>query len=158
MEIIRRKTDYAFRLMLNLSINYGKGVVSARILSNEENVSYQLTCKLLQQLHDAGYIKSSMGPKGGYFLSKSPSKISLADIVRIIQSPICLSDCLLGINNCPKKSSCSIHNELNRLGNYIDNFLSNLTLNQLINIRNPEGENKENFLINNDFSKNKLNK
>ena len=157
MEIIRKKTDYAFRLMLNLSINYRKGAVSARILSNEEKVSYQLTCKLLQQLHDAGYIESSMGPKGGYFLSKSPSQISLADIVRVIQSPICLSDCLLGISNCPKKPTCSIHNELHRLGNYIDNFLSNLTLNQLINIRNPDNENKANFLINKEFSKNKLN-
>jgi len=158
MEIIRKKTDYAFRLMLNLSINYGKGAISARILSNEEKVSYQLTCKLLQQLHDAGYIKSSMGPKGGYFLSISPSQISLADIVRVIQSPICLSDCLLGINDCPKKSNCSIHNELHSLGNYINNFLSNLTLNQLINIRNPEGDNKENFLLNNEFGKIKLNK
>ena len=156
MEIIRKKTDYAFRLMLNLSINYGKGVVSARVLSNEESVSYQLTCKLLQQLHDAGYVQSVMGPKGGYFLSKTPSQISLADIVRIIQSPICLSDCLLGINNCPKKSSCSIHKELHRLGSYIENYLSNLTLNQLIDIRNPDSENKENFLINNDFSKKNL--
>ncbi len=156
MEIIRRKTDYAFRLMLNLSINYEKGAVSARTLSNEEQVSYQLTCKLLQKLHDSGYIKSSMGPKGGYFLIKSPSQISLADIVRVIQSPISLSDCLLGINNCPKKSICSIHKELYKLGNYIDNFLSNLTLNQLINIRNNDSENKVNFLINKEFSKNKL--
>ncbi len=158
MEIIRRKTDYAFRLMLNLSINYGKGAVSARILSTEEKVSYQLTCKLLQQLHDAGYIKSNRGPKGGYFLSKSPSQISLANIVRVIQSPISLSDCLLGINNCPKKSICSIHLELHKLGNYIDNFLSNLTLNQLIEIRNDDSDNKAKFSINNEFNKISLNK
>ena len=156
MEIIRKKTDYAFRLMLNLSINYGKGAVSARILSNEEKVSYQLTCKLLQQLHDAGFIKSSMGPKGGYFLSKSPSEISLADIVRIIQSPIRLRDCLLGIDDCPKNSICSIQNELQRLGNYIDDFLNNLTLNQLMNIRNPVCENKTEFLTNKEFSEKKF--
>ena len=141
MEIIRKKTDYAFRLMLNLSKKFGKGAVSARILSDEEKVSYQLTCKLLQQLHDAEYIDSIMGPKGGYFLKKSPSEISLADIVNIIQSPIRLRDCLLGIDNCPKTSICSIHKELHSLGNYIDDFLSNLTLNQLMKIKNSDIEN-----------------
>jgi len=153
MEIIRKKTDYAFRLMLNLSTNYGKGAVSARVLSNEEKVSYQLACKLLQQLHDAGYVKSRMGPNGGYFLSKTPSKISLADIVNVIQSPIRLRDCLLGFNYCPKKNSCTIHNELNRLGNYIDDFLSNLTLNQLMKMRHIDSENGENFLVSNDIRK-----
>ena len=158
MEIIRKKTDYAFRLMLNLSINYGEGAVSARILSTEEKVSYQLTCKLLQQLHDAGLIKSSMGPKGGYFLNKSPSEISLADIVRVIQSPIRLRDCLLGIDDCPKNSICSIQNELQKLGNYIDDFLNNLTLDQLMKIRNPACENKAELFLNKEFNKKKLNK
>jgi len=153
MEIIRKKTDYAFRLMLNLSMNFRKGAVSARVLSKEENVSYQLTCKLLQQLHDAEYIDSSMGPKGGYFLTKSPSEVSLADIVKVIQSPIRLRDCLLGISDCPKNSICSIQNELHKLGDYINDFLNNLTLDQLMKIRTPGCDNKKEFLMNKEFNK-----
>jgi len=51
MDIIRRNTDYALRLMMNLSGRFGKGAVSSRVLSEKEEVSYQFTCKLLQRLN-----------------------------------------------------------------------------------------------------------
>ena len=44
MDVIRRNTDYALRLLINLARNFGKGPVSSKILAEKEEVSYQLTC------------------------------------------------------------------------------------------------------------------
>ena len=132
MDMIRRNTDYALRLMINLAGHYGKGAVSSRLLAEKEEVQYQLTCKLMQKLNAAGLVKSKMGPKGGFFLSKVPSEITLSAIVEIIQGPVSVNRCLLGIDVCPHQSDCIISKKLTQLQEYIERFFNDVTLDQLM--------------------------
>jgi len=132
MDMIRRNTDYALRLMLNLARHYGKESVSSRVLAEKEEVSYQLTCKLMQKLNAAGLVKSKMGPKGGFFLSKDPSEISLGGIVKVIQGSVSVNRCLLEIDFCSRLSNCPISNKLTELQKYIESFFNDVTLNQLL--------------------------
>jgi Rrf2 family iron-sulfur cluster assembly transcriptional regulator len=132
MDIVRRNTDYALRAMVNLARNYDKGLVSSRTVSKQENVSYQLTCKLLQKLNNAGLVTSYMGPKGGFGLSKEPSKINLLEIIEAIQSPISLNRCLLYKGFCPKQKDCPVRPKLLELQKYIGSFLGNITLDELL--------------------------
>ena len=69
MNVLRQNSDYALRMMGNLASNYTQRAVSVRMLSQEENVSYQFACKILQELHRAGLVKSEMGAAGGYQVS-----------------------------------------------------------------------------------------
>ncbi len=140
MDIIRRNTDYAFQLILNLSNRFGKSTVSSKSLAEEENISYPLTCKLLQIFHSAGLVKSKMGPLGGYYLCQSPSEISLATIIELIQGPIKLNKCLLGIDVCPKKDDCPIYSKLYELQEYMEHFFNNITLEKLLEIKKTISE------------------
>jgi Rrf2 family protein len=135
MDVIRRNTDYAFRLMLNLAQRFGGEAVSSRVLSTESGVSYRLTCKLMQELKLAGLLKSRMGPKGGFCLAKSPEEISLADTVEAVQGKISMNRCLLGDNKCLKWPGCTIGIELGRLQQYVDKFLSDITFDKLLEAR-----------------------
>jgi len=132
MDIIRKNTDYALRLMVNLAGNYGEEVKSSRKLAGEEKVPYYLACKLLQKLNDAGIVGSKMGPAGGFYLSKSPAEVTLAMVINIIQGPISLNSCLLGVDVCPNQPACPISKKLSELQNYIENFLKNITLKDLL--------------------------
>lgn len=138
MDMIRRNTDYALRLMLNLAKHYGKESMSSRVLAEEEEVSYQLTCKLMQKLHSAKLVKSQMGPKGGFFLSKDPSEITLAAIVEVIQGPVSVNRCLLEMDVCSRLSNCPISSKLTELQKYIESFFNDVTLNQLLKSQNTK--------------------
>lgn len=132
MDIIRRNTDYALRAMVNLAGHYGEDPVSTRDISQSEDISYQLACKLMQRLNNSGLVKSSMGPNGGFALSRKPAKINLAEIIVAIQGPLSLSRCLLAKNVCPKQNRCPINAKLTKLQKNISDYLQSITLDELL--------------------------
>ena len=131
MDIVRRNTDYALRAMIHLARNYENSPVSSRIISEKENVPYQLMCKLMQKLNNAGLITSFMGPKGGFGLSREPSKINILEVIETIQTPIRLNRCLLAGDICPRHKQCPVRPKLIGLQEYIGNYLSDITLDEL---------------------------
>lgn len=131
MDVIRRNTDYAMRLMSGLVKSYEKAPVSARHLSEDYSVSYDLACKLLQKLSASKLIKSSMGSAGGFELAKAPKEISLFDIIESVQGDICLNRCVPNPSSCPNKSTCGISKRLVDLQGYINDYLKRTMLSDL---------------------------
>lgn len=140
MDILRRNTDYALRAMVHLATHYQNELVSARTLATKEALSYQLACKLMQKLHKAGLVESAMGPKGGFRLSREPSKINLFEIVEVIQGPVSLSKCLLRRGACQRKRYCKISKKLGQLQQEIDDFFSGITLGELLQGKNAKSK------------------
>ncbi len=143
MDILRRNTDYALRAMVNLAEHYGREPVSTREIAQAEDISYQLTCKLMQKLHNAGLVKSSMGPNGGFVISKKPDKINLLEIIEAIQGPLSLNRCLLGLDVCPRQKDCPIREKLVKLQKYILNYLKDITLDELKHSRGKKEKAKK---------------
>jgi Rrf2 family protein len=135
MDVLRRNTDYALRAMVNLAGHYGQKPVSTRHIAQAEDISYELACKLMQKLHNAGLVKSSMGPSGGFTLSKKPDKINMLEIIEAIQGPLSLNRCLLEEDICPNKDGCAITVELAKLQKYIDKYLRVIKLDELLRSR-----------------------
>jgi len=133
MDVIRRNTDYAIRLVINLVKDYGKGPKSARQLADEESVVYGLACKLLQKLSTAWIVKSTMGPKGGFEMAKEPCQISLLEVVGAIQGPVVLNSCLDAGYICSRQQNCAVNMELAKLQKQIEDYLANVKLDSLLN-------------------------
>ncbi len=132
MDIIRRNTDYAIRALVHLAENHGDGPVSAAVISEQQCFSYQLACKLMQRLTKAGLVASAMGARGGYVLTRQPSKIGLQEVIEVIQGPLSLSKCLLGRESCCKGNACPIRDKLGELQAQMATFLSGTTLADLV--------------------------
>ena len=132
MDILRRNTDYALRLMVALASQYPSQPISARALAKETVVPYQLACKLLQRLQKTDLVQSTMGPKGGFTLTKTPDKINLWNIIDVIQGPINMNKCLLGDFKCQHRANCTIHGKLAELQQHIQTSLTATTLDELL--------------------------
>jgi Rrf2 family protein len=143
MDILRRNTDYALRLMVDLARRQDKGAVSTRLLAQEQEVSYQLACKLMQQLHDAKLVESSMGPKGGFRLSRAPAQISLLDIIEVIQGPLSLNRCLLNETCCPRQDTCPVREKMGELQGRMSEYLGGVTLADLAQGQGPPRQAKK---------------
>lgn len=132
MDVLRRNTDYALRMMVDLARHFNGEFISARQLAEDGRFSYQLGCKILQRLHKAGLVKSDMGPKGGFALSREPSKINLMEIINVLQGGLRLNRCLCGGKGCEFEPECEINTKLTCLQLYIEGYLGGITLKEIL--------------------------
>jgi Rrf2 family protein len=131
MDVVRRNTDYAARLMVHLAKHYGNGPISTRAAAAEEQVPYQLACKLMQKLNNTKLVSSCMGPKGGFVLGAEPSKISLLEVVEAIQGPITMNRCLLSEDACSRETICTVREKLADIQENMTRGLAAITLDEL---------------------------
>ncbi len=132
MDAIRRNTDYGLRMMAVLAEHFNNGqLISARQLASDGHFSYQLGCKLLQKLRKAKLVKSSMGPKGGFTLNREPSKITLMEIINVLQGGFRLNRCMPGGDGCEFQPDCEINTKLSCLQLYIDGYMDGITLTEI---------------------------
>ena len=132
MDILRRNTDYALRLMVGLTQQADAGTVSTRLLAQGQEVPYQLACKLMQHLQDAGVVQSTMGPKGGFQLGRRPDQISLLEVIEAVQGPLRLNRCLLREAGCPRQNVCPIRAKIGTLQDQMGEYLGGVTLADLV--------------------------
>lgn len=82
------KSEYACLALLELSRNYGKGLLKIEGISKSMKIPRKFLENILLILNRAGYLKSRRGPEGGYELAKKPSEINLAEIIRLLDGPL----------------------------------------------------------------------
>ena len=140
MDLIRRDTDYAFRLAAKLAGVYAdEKALSAKLLAKEAQVPYPLTCKILQKLANAGIVQSIMGPKGGFRLAKKPENVGFDQLIMAIQGPLTVNRCLMGGFACPLKGQCPAHPKMAELQTQIEGYLKALTLQEFISKESENG-------------------
>ena len=131
MDVVRRNTDYAARLMVHLAKHYGNGPISTRAAAADEQVPYQLACKLMQKLNNAKLVTSCMGPKGGFVLAAEPSKMSMLEVVEAIQGPISMNRCVLTEDACSRETTCAVREKLTDIQKSMTRELAAITLDEL---------------------------
>lgn len=88
---ISAETDYAIRAMLYLSSIYridDQKLATTEEISNNQVIPHKFLETILRSLKKGELIEGHRGNQGGYKLKLPPSKISLADIIRVIDGPL----------------------------------------------------------------------
>jgi len=109
---LSKKADYALLAMRHLAANADRGSVSARELAEAYDLPPELLAKVLQKLVRARFLSSIQGIRGGYGLAKSPSSISVADVIQAIDGPLTVTACSETNHNCDQYSKCNIRDPL----------------------------------------------
>ena len=85
---VNAKVDYALRALAELS-NAGPGPVKAELIAQAQGIPLKFLENIMLELRHAGIVMSQRGAvRGGYSLARPPDKISLADVIRVVDGPL----------------------------------------------------------------------
>jgi Rrf2 family iron-sulfur cluster assembly transcriptional regulator len=112
-------------------------------ISSDLGLPTPFLAKILQQLTKHKILISLKGPHGGFSVHKDPKKITLFDIIRIIDGEGIFNDCIIHNTHCdyPGKSkySCPLHDEYSVIRSGFITMCRNTTIYDLVNkSRNTE--------------------
>lgn len=82
---VSTKSRYALRAVVYLASQYPNERVSIKEISEKESISKRYLELIFAELKKSDFIQSVKGTKGGYFLSKKPSEISVGDVLRLFE-------------------------------------------------------------------------
>lgn len=125
------KTRYAVRVMVDIA-KTSKDYLSIAEISEKENISIKYLEKIIGMLSRAGLVESMRGASGGYKLVKKPSEYSLKEIFDATGDSPKMAACV-DRAACPKCGMCDTEGVFNALNQLINDFLSNTSLEQLMN-------------------------
>ena len=77
-----------------------------------------------------GWVDSSAGIRGGYFLAKSPDKMTMGLVVRHFDGILAPVDCVsvMGYRRCSQESVCRFRRVFSEARNYVVNLMDRTTL------------------------------
>jgi Rrf2 family protein len=123
---------YGTRLVLELSKQYGKGPLSVSQISKSQSIPEKYLEQLIIPLKRAQLIKSVRGPKGGHMLAEPPEKISVWDIVRLLEAKFSFVDCLNDPDACKHAGDCPVRPVWGKAYQAMINVFKETTLEDLI--------------------------
>jgi len=125
---LTKKTDYGLELMISLAKNYRQGPLSLRQVAKEKKLPFKYLEQVVVPLRKSGLIEAKEGKGGGYFLKKKPEKVSVAEIVEILEGPVEVGACF----GCPKATICGQKDVWAEVGDKVRKTIEDKTLADLI--------------------------
>ena len=131
------KSRYAVTAMLDIASHNTGSPISLPEISHRQNISLSYLEQLISRLKKSGLVDSIKGPGGGYKLSKDANEIVISEVIQAVDEDLETTACN-GKSNCHNNHQCISHNLWQDLGTEINNFLSDITLKQVIAKNNSD--------------------
>lgn len=91
--ILRNQVEWALHCCGLLSALPEGVYLATKDLAEFHGVPKEYLSKALQALSNAGLVEATLGPRGGYRLSRSPDKITFLDIVEAVEGKTSTFEC-----------------------------------------------------------------
>lgn len=118
--------------MLELAKYYGKGNTFLKDVAKNQEISEKYLSQLIIPLRGAGLVSSARGAHGGYSLAKNAAEIDLYQIVKAVEGPLFVVECVNDKKICSRNEECPTRCVWIGLNNVIIDYLSSITLESLL--------------------------
>ena len=126
--IFSRACEYALTGLIEMARHPENELWRIQELAEMTNTPAPFLAKTFQLLVKGGILNSSKGRRGGFSFAHSPGKLSLLDIVEIVDGDTIAKECVLGFPECGDKNPCPFHEQWGPIRKRIIDTLGRKTL------------------------------
>ncbi len=127
---------YGIRAIIYLASQGKSDNIGLKQISTDLNLPMPFLAKILQQLAKHRLLRSTKGPNGGFSLLKDPEKISLFDIVEIIDGKELFTNCIIHDDVCAgvrkSKKPCPVHDDYAKVRTELIRLFKNRSVAELV--------------------------
>jgi Rrf2 family transcriptional regulator, nitric oxide-sensitive transcriptional repressor len=132
MNKLNRKLEYSLMALKHMSLKPPGELTSAKEVADSYSAPFDATARVLQQMAQNGLLRSEQGASGGYQITQDLAKVTLHDLLEVIQGPTQIAKCLHKDDACELQKSCNIISPVTTLNQKLNQFYQNLSLKELI--------------------------
>ncbi len=132
---LTRRGDYAIRAVIALA-RHAPDVVGAAQLADEMAIPRRFVAQVMTEVVRSGIAEARLGRSGGYRLRRSPSDISVLDVVAAVEGDIGRRVCVLRNAPCGIDGTCVVHEVFMAAQ---DSLLAELREATIASLLGPEG-------------------
>lgn len=137
---LSKKGEYALRALIDLGIavEVGRSLVQVTELAASEQIPVKFLEQIMQLLREEGWVESQRGKFGGYRLAQPLGKITIGQVVRLIDGPLapigCVSQTAYEKCSCPDETHCGLRMLMLDVRNAITNILDRYSLADVVEV------------------------
>jgi Rrf2 family cysteine metabolism transcriptional repressor len=126
--------DYCLKALITLAERY-PNVQPQRVeeIAAAQGIPENYLRRLLIELKRGSLVASQKGPSGGYLLARHPAKITMADVVQIVEGDFAPVECLeeSGNSPCHRGDACAMRTVWCEVRDSVNAILQRTTLQML---------------------------
>ncbi|HYV90347.1 MAG TPA: Rrf2 family transcriptional regulator [Chitinophagales bacterium] len=132
--MLSKKVKYALKAVLYMARHYDEQrIVIISEISNAEYIPHKFLEKILLQLKLKGILESKVGRQGGYRLSRAPDKITVGEIVRLLEGKVAPIPCVSKFAyercfDCEDEKTCEIRRVMQHVRDAMVKILDHTSL------------------------------
>jgi len=135
MYLMKKNTEYALKALYSLYYSAPQ-LKTLNHIAIEMKIPKYLLRRLMQVLGRAQIVQATNGVNGGYALLKKFNKITLYELIILLQGEISINKCFMN-NQCESKTVCPIKKKLSYIQNQLIETLSSVTVIELAKLFKP---------------------
>jgi len=128
------RSTYGLRAVINLAMNQGPEGVSLKTIAEEEEISKKYLEQLFSKLKKAGLVQAEKGARGGYFLDRPATKISVFEVLGALEGGLAPFHCVneKGTVYCKAECRCRAIPVLIKVQEAVNKTLKSVKISDLI--------------------------
>lgn len=134
--MLSARGKYGLKAMIHLAEGQGTAGIQGAAIAAAQQIPKKFLDTILLELKHNGLVTSKKGKGGGYHLARAPARISVGEIVRILDGPLASIACAShsayrACNDCPDEAACQIRRIMGEVRDATAKILDNTSLAQL---------------------------
>lgn len=126
-----KETDYGIVVLTYFARAQEGWKHNAREVAMESQLPLPMVRKILKILAREGLLLSHRGAKGGYSLARRGERISIAEIVKAMEGPLAMTECIETPGECRHEPVCGLRPSWQKINEIVFEALDNMTLSDL---------------------------